>query len=71
MPKTGDAAPAMLGEVRQVDLVHGPGQAGAEAQGEGAGQDGPQRTIHPAKRSGSIGRLDPARIMPATFATQP
>ncbi len=41
-----DLGAAMLGEVGEVGRQHRPGEAGAEAQREGAGQHGPQRAIH-------------------------
>ncbi len=42
----GDGRAAVFGEGRQVDAQHRPGETGAEAQRESAGQHGPQRSIH-------------------------
>ena len=61
------ASPPMLGELGEVDAEHRPGEAGAEAQRERAGQHGPQRTIHAPRSVAAPARgSDPARIMPAT-----
>ncbi len=41
-----DFRATMFGEGREVDAEHRPGETGAEAQRESAGQHGPQRSIH-------------------------